>query len=267
MKNTILKPSKGLVSLVTANAPYWGAEAEVIRSYWNSPVRNMETDKKWLIHQIYKEYCNGVKPYLEMLNNQLAQIRTKEQRLKLMEFSEIVYEEVEHFSMFADLHEVLLGKDYNLSPDELKLSGSWSENDALMGLRKQHYEQSPEIGQRATSFTEGGYVALFAEGMKLAGGSEFDNEIAAVCKKIYDDEFHHMLLGVIETDSEELSESEWVMLENFTIEQMKKRIVMRNAQFSHPVSDKRVEELLDGKAAAIEFDFNYAARLLNNEAA
>ena len=54
-KITRLNPSRGLLKLIEANAPFWGAEAEVIRSYWNSPIRTIETDRKWLTHQVYKE--------------------------------------------------------------------------------------------------------------------------------------------------------------------------------------------------------------------
>jgi hypothetical protein len=262
-----LNPSAGLLKLIEANAPFWSAEAEVIRSYWNSAVRTVETDKKWLTHQIYKEYWNGVQPYLSMFNRQLPLASSSQQRSKLEELSEIVYEEVEHFVMFADLYQLIDGADYELSPEELKSAGAWPENDALMALRKEHYTQSAEIGQRSISFTEGGYVALFSEGMKLAGGDRFEDALAGVCKKIYDDEFNHMLLGIIETDSEQLSESDWQMLEEFTVAQMKKRIIMRNAQFSHPVSESRMAELLSAQAAPIVFDFDYAAQLLNKEAA
>jgi hypothetical protein len=169
--------------------------------------------------------------------------------------------------MFADLYMVLDGSDYKLSTAELKVAGAWPENDALMALRKKHFSESAEIGQRATSFTEGGYVALFTEGMKLAGRNKFDTAVAEVCKKIYDDEFNHMLLGIIESDSNQLSESEWQTLERYTIEQMKKRIIMRNAQFSKPVADDRMNALLAGQASPIVFDFEYAAQLLNKQAA
>lgn len=267
MSRKELNPSKGLLNLIEANAPFWGAEAEVIRTYWDSPVRTVETDRKWLTHQTYKEYWNGVQPYLNMFNKQLPLASSSEQRAKLEELSEIVYEEVEHFVMFADLYQALDGNDYALSPEELKAAGAWPENDALMNLRKENYTQSADIGQRAISFTEGGYVALFSEGKKLAGRNDFDSAVAEVCKKIYDDEFNHMLLGIIETDSEQLSDTDWKMLEEFTVAQMKKRVLMRNAQFSFPVSETRMEELLEGKAEPVVFDFNYAAQLLNKEAA
>jgi hypothetical protein len=262
-----LNLSKGLLRLIDKNAPFWSAEAEVIRSYWDSPVRTPQTDNKWLTHQVYKEYWDGVQPYLSLFNQQLPLANSNEQRQKLMALSEIVHEEVEHFVMFADLFKVLEGMDYALSPEELKTAGTWAENDALMNVRQQHRAQSAAIGQRATSFTEGGYVALFAEGMKLAGRNNFDNAVADVCKKIYDDEFSHMLLGILETDNEHLADADWTLLEQFTVEQMKKRIIMRNAQFSKPVSEDRMNQLLAGQATPVVFDFDYAAQLLNKQAA
>jgi len=266
-KNTHLNPSQGLLKLIEANAPFWGAEAEVIRSYWDSQVRTIETDRKWLTHQVYKEYWNGVHPYLNLFNEQLPQATSQEQRNKLMNLSEIVYEEVEHFVMFADLFQKLDGNDYTMTPDELKATGEWAENDALVELRRKHFEESPEIGQRAISFSEGGYCALFTEGKKLEGRGGFEDALAEVCRRIYDDEFNHMLLGIIETDSEQLTDEDWDTLERFTTAQMRQRVLMRNAQFSHPVSDERMQDLLAGKAQPVVFDFGYAEQLLSKQAA
>ena len=62
--------SAGLLRLIEANAPYWGAEAEIIRSYWDAPARTAATDRKWLIRQVYKEY-RGVLSQLERFRAQL----------------------------------------------------------------------------------------------------------------------------------------------------------------------------------------------------
>ena len=267
MSNVELQASAGLLALIEANAPFWSAEAEVIRGYWDAPIRNAETDRKWLTHQVYKEYWDGVLPPLALFNEYLPKAGAQAGRKKLLEIAEVMYEEVEHFSMFADLFLVLDGKDYQLSTEELKEAGAWPENDALMTLRQQHISEARELGQRAFRFTEGGYCALFSEGMKLAGRNDFDSAVAGVCKKIYEDEFNHMLLGIIEADSNQLSDSDWAALQQYTVAQMKKRIIMRNAQFSFPVSDSRMGELLAGKAAPVIFDFDYAAQLLNKQEA
>jgi hypothetical protein len=74
-----------------------------------------------------------------------------------------------------------------------------------------------------------------------------------------------MLLGIVEADSNQLSDSDWEALQQYTVAQMKQRIIMRNAQFSFPVSDSRMDELLAGKTTPVVFDFEYATQLLNSQ--
>ena len=200
--------SEGLLRLIQTNEPFWGGEAEVIRSYWSSPVRTRQTDRKWLIHQIYKEYWDGILPPLEMFGRYLPHASGKRGRANLLKVAEVLHEEVEHFALFADLYRILEASDYALSPDELKVQGSWLENDELMALRQQHKQESSMLGQRAHHFTEGGYCALFTEGMALNGRGGVNDAIAEVCRRIYEDEFNHMLIGVVESDDTELSESD-----------------------------------------------------------
>ena len=254
--------SDGLLRLIEANEPYWGGEAEVIRSYWNSPVRTNATDRKWLLHQIYKEYWDGILPPLEMFRTRLPGAGIKRGRQGLLAIAEVLYEEVEHFSLFADLYRELEGADYELSPEELKAVGAWRENDELMALRARHKAESPALGQRAYHFTEGGHCALFTAGMALQGRGGFDEAVAGVCRRIYDDEFNHMLLGILGSDDAALAEPDWSTLQSYTVEQMKLRILMRNAQFSFPVDDSRIDELLHGHGAPVKFDFERAEALL-----
>jgi len=258
--------SEGLVHLIQANEPFWGGEAEIIRSYWDSPMRTTETDEKWLIHQIYKEYWDGILPPLAAFQEQLPHASVHSGRSKLLEVVEVLYEETQHFSMFANLYFVLAGADYALSPEELKARGAWQENDDLMDLRKIHKAESLELGRRAYQLTEGGYCALFTEGMKLAGRDAFGDAVADVCGRIYEDEFNHMLLGIIEPADSQLSASDWETLTRYTVTQMKMRIRMRNAQFSRPVSDNRLDELLAGMAQPVKFDLERAAHLMHSAA-
>ena len=37
-----------LQNLIKVSAPLWAGEAEVVRTYWDSPVRTLETDLLWL---------------------------------------------------------------------------------------------------------------------------------------------------------------------------------------------------------------------------
>jgi hypothetical protein len=259
--------SDGLLRLIKANEPYWGGEAEVIRSYWNSPVRTPENERKWLVHQIYKEYWDGILPPLALFRSSLPDISHRAGRDTLRTLAEVLYDEVGHFALFAELYRQLTGTDYSLTADELKEQGSWPENHELMALRQRHKNTSPALGLRAHRFTEGGYCALFTEGMALRGRGSAEDAIAEVCRKIYDDEFNHMLLGITGQDDIELSESEWQTLVQFTNEQMRARIVMRNAQFSHPVNNRRLQALLRGEAQPVTFDFASAQSLLANSKA
>jgi len=258
--------SADLQRLINANEPYWGGEAEVIRSYWDSPARTAAADRKWIVHQIYKEYWDGILPPLELFRQSLPEASGKNGRDRLLTIAEVLYEEVEHFVLFAELYRELENADYALTPNELKVQGAWAENDELMALRQSHKEASPELGLRAHRFTEGGYCALFTEGMALHGRGKSEDAIAEVCKRIYEDEFNHMLLGIIESDDSSLSDSDWDTLIQYTIEQMKSRILMRNAQFSYPVTGQRLEELLAGRAEPVHFDFRVAQQLLDGDA-
>ena len=257
--------SEGLLRLIEANEPFWGAEAEVIRCYWDSPVRTPVSDRKWVVHQIYKEYWDGILPPLELFRQSLPQAGIRRGRDTLLTIAGVLCEEVEHFVLFADLYRALEGEDYALTPGELKVVGAWQENDDLMALRQRHKEASPELGLRAHRFTEGGYCAIFTEGMVLEGRGRREDAIARVCRRIYDDEFNHMLLGVTESDDDQLADTDWDVLIQYTLEQMKLRILMRNAQFSYPARGQRLEELMAGRAEPVKFDFATANRLLESK--
>ena len=128
--------SEGLKQLIESNAPYWEGEAEVVRTYWHSPKRSTETDKLWLIRQMYKELWDGCYASLQTLNQEFANIEISFSRQQVMNQAEILVEEFEHYCMFADAHDALSDKqDVKLSPEQLKDQAGWAENDTLMELR------------------------------------------------------------------------------------------------------------------------------------
>ena len=57
---------------------------------------------------------------------------------------------------------------------------------------------------------------------------------------------------------EGLSEAEWQHLGDISVEQLKARILMRNAQFSYPLDEKRVKEIFAGTCAPLAFDYEKA---------
>jgi hypothetical protein len=98
--------------------------------------------------------------------------------------------------------------------------------------------------------------------MKLGanpGGHEGrDGIIAEACAKVYDDEFGHMLKGIVGLDREGLTQPQWARFEAITVEQLKSRILMRNDQFGKPLSDKRIRAIFAGDVTPLAFDYAHA---------
>jgi len=241
--------------LVEANAPYWGGEAEVARHYFTSNRRTQENDRIWLERQMYKELWDGFVPPLENKVVNFHLLEDSVTRSDLLAAAEMLYEELAHYCAFADVYEQLIDGDGSMpNPATLKTRGQWAENLQLMELRAAHKATYGDLGTRAHAFTEGGYCTLYSEGMKLQGRGGIDDMIAEACASVYDDEFDHMLLGIKEVGSG-LAPEDWAILTDLTVEQMRYRIRMRNAQFGFPVDPRREGELCAGKADPMAFDY------------
>jgi len=256
--------SHNLKRLIDALAPYWAAEAEVVRAYFRSPKRNAQSDLLWLARQCRKEFWDGfdeanpglfIGPLKKLLT--LAErIDRGVDRHEVLEMTEGLHAEFAHYCAFADAYDAIRGEgDPPINPMMLRDVKSWPENEALAELRARHIREHGEIGLRASRLTEGGYCALFSEGAKLERGSPADRAIARACRLVYDDEFGHMLKGIVGLDSERFSDEQWLLLQRLALEQMRLRLDMRNAQFGYPVAAAEIERLKGGTAAPVPFDW------------
>jgi len=253
--------SQQLGRLINANATLWAGEAEVARTYWDSPVRTHETDLLWLARQCRKELCGGFLRHFAQLASEFNENDRGIDRHEALELAEIAFEELSHYCILADVYDALCqDTEPLLDTKTVKEQADWPENTALSQLRAEHWSRG-RLGQRAYAITEGGYCAVFAEGMKLKGRGGADDLIAEACAKIYDDEFDHMLRGIIGLEKAGLGEGDWTMLTEMTVAQMKQRIRMRNAQFSRPLKEARVEEILAGEIEPVAFDYERAGLL------
>jgi hypothetical protein len=255
-----LSPSPGLRALVDANAPLWGAEAEVCRTYFHSPARNAETDCLWITRQCYKELVDGA--LFRMLAMQ-GRFRLDELTPGGVSADEGTCTELAHFLAYAEALRAVTG-DRSASIDMASLlAGNWPENEQLMALRKTHRDARLELGWRAHAFTEGGYCTLYSTGMELGdrrgnASTSGDQAIAAASKLVFADEWEHMLEGIAGLGKHPLSEADWEQLCDMTVEQSRMRIHMRNGQFGYPVDDARIAELLAGEGAPVRFDWERA---------
>ncbi len=259
----MMRISADLNRLIEAAQPLWAGEAEVVRTYWDSAVRTPETDLLWLARQASKEF-NGsgaaefknlgvfMGPVTELLE-MFPEIDRGVSRHDAFERIEMLHEEFSHYMAFADVHdEIRPAGTPPLNPHEVI---PWGEDVALNALRHQAMAEHGEIGRRATKFSEGGYCTLFREGMRLMGRGGADDLIAAACGAIYDDEFGHMLSGIVGLDDAALSSDDWRLMTELVTRILGHRIRMRNGEFSYPLSEARVDAILAGDIEPERFDF------------
>jgi hypothetical protein len=258
--------NSSLHRVIEAATPLWAGEAELVRSYWSSPKRSLETDLLWLKRQCFKEFWGsavtkfdhgGLVPgSLRRLAEETANIDTEMDRHEFLDALEGVKAEFSHYTYFADVYDAMRPKGTpKLNPRMLE---EWPEEKELTALRFRHREAHGAIGMRACRTSEGGYCTLFSEGMKLEGRPGADGLIAQACGKVYDDEFSHMLSGIAGAAEAGLAESDWKLLETLLVEQLRQRIRMRNAQFSFPLPEERVQAIYRGDIEPLAFDYERA---------
>jgi hypothetical protein len=258
--------NSSLRRVIEVAAPLWAGEAELVRSYWSSPKRTLETDLLWLKRQCFKEFWgSGITKFdkgglipgsLKRLTEETSNIDRSMDRHEFLDALEGVKAEFSHYTFFADVYDAVRPAGApKLHPGLLE---EWPEEKALTALRFRHREAHGALGMRACRTTEGGYCTLFAEGMKLAGRPGIDGLIAEACGKVYDDEFGHMLSGIAGIGEEGLTPDDWSLLEKLIVEQLHQRIRMRNAQFSYPLSEERVQAIYRGDIQPLAFDYERA---------
>ena len=178
-----------------------------------------------------------------------------------LELIEVLHDEFDHYIRFADVYDAMRGPDTEpLNPHEIQ---TWDEDAELTRVRHQHNEVHGALGIRASRFTEGGYCALFREGMRLKGRGGADDMIADACTKVYEDEFDHMLEGIIGLGEEGWTEEQFALMGNLVIEQLRLRIRMRNAEFSFPLSEERVKAIFAGDIEPEPFDYERATAAIH----
>lgn len=259
--------SERLRDLIDRSAPLWAGEAEVARAYFGSAARSPDLDRAWLARQCYKEFFGSglVDPERGLLlewGRKIMDLRPALDdgfdRHELLDLVEAFYAEYHHYCLFADIYDELSDPGAaKLAPNML---GNWPEGEALDNFRIEMRRKHGGLGNAALSFTEGGYCTLYSEGARLAGRGGIDDKIAAACKKVYEDEVEHMLRGVVAVGELDLDDTDWGLVTDLVLTQLRLRVHMRNGQFGHPVPAQRMEEILAGEIEPMAFDYALAER-------
>lgn len=252
--------------LVATAAPYWAGEAELVRTYWTAPVRTVATDLLWLERQCFKEFWGtGAQKYdrggafvgvMKYLLDRQREIDRGLPRAEVLDVLEGLKAEFSHYCAFADIYDAI--RPAGTPPIAPEGLSSWPAEDALASLRHGHQDKHGAVGLRACNFTEGGYCALFAEGKKLKGRGGFDEQIAAACAFVFEDEFEHMLRGIVDIGSEGFNDADWELMRALVADQLRHRIRMRNEQFSFPIGEARIAAIFRGEIEPARFDYERA---------
>ena len=264
--------SEELRGLVAAAAPLFAGEAEVVRTYWDWDGRTTETDLRWLQLQCFKEFKGsgvGEKDNMGVIMGPLAEIQEAIPKMDrgvgrhhIRHLLEELYEEFSHLCAFADAYDAI--RPEGTQPLDPHLCDGWDEDRTLTDLRYRPLAEHGEMGVRASKFSEGGYCTLFREGMRLKGSdgphSRSNALIAAACELVYEDEFGHMLQGIVGLDDEGLEADDWKTLTGLVAGLLEARIHMRNGQFSYPLSAERVQAICRGEIEPEPFDFEAAEK-------
>ncbi len=266
--------SPQLRHLIETAAPLFAGEAEVVRTYWESPVRTRETDLRWLELQVFKEFKgSGVGDFdnrgvimgpltetLDLLPR--MDVAPGVTRHRIRGLLEGLYQEFTHLVAFADVYDAI--RPEGAPPLDPHRCAGWPEDDMLTRLRYRTLAENGEIGRRASKFSEGGYCTLFREGMAIAGRGGADALIAEACALVYEDEFAHMLEGIVGLDDTGMADADWTRMEALVVDLLKARVRMRNGQFSRPLSPARVAGIDAGRIAPVAFDYDRAEALIGH---
>jgi len=185
--------------LLETVTPYWEAEAEITRRFFaEAPTK--EGQVYWLRAQIWKElhpvdgYFNGIHQELVKMADMFPGIDKTIDRHHFSFLMKQMLEEFEHYVMFADIFEKLVGRKIDVDTDPVQLP----EEKKLQALRQGYVTSGSAIDKAAVLFTEGGGAAMFREGAKVTGGG-LEQMIARAMKIIYDDEKDHFREGARES--------------------------------------------------------------------
>ena len=155
-------------------------------------------------------------------------------------------EEFEHYVMFADIFEELVGRKIDVDADPVQLP----EEKKLQELRQRYVASGSAIDKAAVLFTEGGGAALFREGAKVRGG-KLEAMIANAMQIIYDDEKDHFREGARESAELIKTREDAERMKTGIRDVSRQRVSMRLEMFRSPMSEAEADAFIAAQATTI----------------
>ncbi|MCE2947285.1 MAG: hypothetical protein LXA50_09480 [Betaproteobacteria bacterium] len=237
--------------LLDTVTPYWEAEAEVSKRFFEGNPSN-DGHVYWLRAQIWKElhpvdgYFNGIHQELVNMANMFPGIDKTVDRHHFSFLMKQMLEEFEHYVMFADIFEEIVGRKIDVDADPVQLP----EERKLQELRQRYVASGSPIDKAAVLFTEGGGAAMFREGAKVRGG-KLESMIARAMQIIYDDEKDHFREGAREAAELIRTREDAERMKSAIRDVSRQRVSMRLEMFRSPMSEADADAFVAAQARAI----------------
>lgn len=229
-------------------AKFRAGEAEVAAKFF-AHKRPRNEHAAWLRFQVAREARNLEEIASHQRCDFVQQVETTASREALVDLLMEDYQEIRHYGMLAYIYEGLTGERVEWRQlRETAKAAPWYALSRKEHERWAEFKKSDSpLELAAALFTRGGGGALFYGFVSLKGG-DYEFLLSEAAKIILNDELEH---GASEGRDELfklIHKSDDVHVAKKIITEMSQiRLAMRNEQFSRPLSDKRLTEIIGGQ--------------------
>jgi hypothetical protein len=245
--------------LRAAPARWWAGEAEVVRTYFSQP-RTAADDAHWLKLQASRELGAAARQANEA-PALFEAVEATVDRHDLEAAVRVVYEEVRHYRLLADILEEVTGAKPKAA-ELLAYAGTLKERvghrdlPALcehIAVVKKLVEKYGELTETVLKFFEGGGAAIFYSGSRLLeypyisySNGAVERKIAAAMKIIFEDEMRHGPIHIPDVAAQLRSDADFRAAEDIVATKAKAHLRLRNETFGYPLTEERMQEIDGG---------------------
>jgi len=249
--------SPGIQKTLLTSAPFWALEHELAVRYFATELRTEETDKRWIGHQMFKEWT-GSGVYGPRSTTVATMIREVAEEIVGLDSGSVApnplrstyvklsfaSDELRHY---AQLHDLYLLAEKSSPPPSIADLGYLDGGRELTELRLKWRED--RLGEIAVDLSEGGGLGLYfgirSSAAHLDSSAEVDREILEVAERTIEDETRHLLGRFRSAQKHELTEPDWTRISALLREISHQKLIERNEQFNFVLSDDEIAKVLD----------------------
>ncbi len=236
-------------------AKFRAGEAEVASTFFATP-RPLKEHAGWLRFQVAREARNLEEIASHQRCELVEQVDKTVSREDLVHMLTEDYQEIRHYAMLAYIYEGLTGERVEWRRlRETAQAAPWYELSRQEHQRWAEYKaKGSQLELAAALFTRGGGGALFYGFIALQGG-DYESLLSEASKIVLNDELEH---GASEGRDELFklihTAGDVETAKDIIIEMSKIRLAMRNEQFSRPLSETRLAEIVAGEIEPLTVD-------------